>query len=59
MTEMKNTKGPEMIRIALFCLPLPVFCFVSLQCQIFCSSGMLLTSNNEYDSFIHYPIQEI
>ena len=22
--EMKNTKGPERIRIALFCLPLPV-----------------------------------
>ena len=32
MIEMKNTKGPERIRIALFCLPLPVFCFVSLQC---------------------------
>ena len=23
MTEMKNTKGPERIIIALFCLPLP------------------------------------
>ena len=50
MTVMKNTKGPERIRIALFCLPLPVVCFVSLQCQTFCSSGMLLTleSSNSF-----------